>query len=79
MCFVVNVFLQIGIALSYGLWAVSRNFTVFVIARIIGGMSKGNVSLSFAVISDVTPPNRRAKAMVIEWHVHTLTVAVNYF
>jgi len=33
-------------------------------ARIIGGISKGNVSLSFAVISDITTPSKRAKGMV---------------
>lgn len=55
---------QIGIALSYALWAVSHNFTVFVMARIIGGISKGNVSLSFAIISDITTPSKRAKGMV---------------
>jgi len=38
---------------------------VFVIARIIGGFSKGNVSLSLAIISDITPPNKRTKGMVI--------------
>jgi len=51
----------------------SHNFTVFVIARIIGGVSKGNVSLSFAVISDITPPTKRTKAMVIDWHcIHVI-------
>ena len=59
---------QIGIALSYAVWAVSHNFTVFVVARVIGGISKGNVSLSFAIISDITPPNKRAKGMVSDLH-----------
>jgi predicted MFS family arabinose efflux permease len=55
---------QVGIAASYAVWAVSHNFTVFVIARILGGLSKGNVSLSYAVVSDVTPPDKRTKGMV---------------
>ena len=57
---------QVGIALSYAVWAVSHNFTVFFIARVIGGVSKGNISLSFAVISDITAPSKRAKGMVID-------------
>lgn len=55
---------QVGIAASYAVWAVSHNFTIFVIARILGGISKGNVSLSYAVVSDVTSPEKRTKGMV---------------
>lgn len=51
-------------AASYALWAVSHNFTLFVIARIIGGLSKGNVSISTAVIADIFPPEKRGKGMV---------------
>lgn len=51
-------------AFSYALWAISRNFGLFVIARIIGGISKGNVSLSTAVVADVLPPQKRGKGMV---------------
>lgn len=54
----------IGISLSYLLWALSANFAIFVLARFIGGISKGNVSLSMAVISDVTSIETRGKAMV---------------
>ena len=51
-------------ALSYALWAVSHSFGLFVIARIIGGISKGNISLSTAVVADILPPQRRGKGMV---------------
>ena len=51
-------------SLSYVLWALSHNFTVFVIARIIGGISKGNVSISTAVVADVLPQEKRGKGMV---------------
>ena len=53
-----------GISLSYLLWAMSKNFGLFVLARIIGGISKGNVSLSMAIMSDVTVPATRGRAMV---------------
>ena len=51
-------------ALSYALWAVSQNFMLFVLARIIGGLSKGNVSLSTAIVTDVTTAEKRSKGMV---------------
>ncbi|KAJ8681672.1 hypothetical protein QAD02_017464 [Eretmocerus hayati] len=54
-----------GIALSYLLWALSSNFGLFILARVLGGISKGNVSLSMAIISDVTSPASRGKAMAL--------------
>ncbi|XP_032675411.1 major facilitator superfamily domain-containing protein 10 isoform X2 [Odontomachus brunneus] len=55
----------IGISLSYLLWAFSTNFGIFVLARFVGGISKGNISLSMAIISDVTSANTRGKAMAL--------------
>ncbi|XP_020283576.1 major facilitator superfamily domain-containing protein 10 isoform X1 [Pseudomyrmex gracilis] len=52
-----------GISLSYLLWAFSANFAIFVLARFVGGISKGNISLSMAIISDVTSPQTRGKGM----------------
>lgn len=54
-----------GISLSYLLWAFSTNFGIFVLARFVGGISKGNISLSMAIISDVTSPKTRGKAMAL--------------
>ncbi|XP_003705957.1 major facilitator superfamily domain-containing protein rtet [Megachile rotundata] len=59
------MFCLIGITMSYLLWALSFNFTIFVLARFVGGISKGNVSLSMAIISDVTSPKTRGKAMAL--------------
>lgn len=53
-----------GISFSYLLWAFSANFAIFVLARFVGGISKGNISLSMAIISDVTSPQTRGKGMV---------------
>jgi len=61
----VMILTSVGIAASYAVWAVSHNFTIFVIARIIGGVSKGNVSLSYAIVSDVTPAEKRTKGMAM--------------
>lgn len=56
--------LQMGLMASYALWAASRSFSVFLLSRIIGGISKGNVSLSTAVIADLHSPKARSKGMV---------------
>ncbi|KAG8033983.1 hypothetical protein G9C98_008464 [Cotesia typhae] len=54
-----------GISLSYLLWAISNNFIIFVLARFVGGVSKGNISLSMAIITDVTTPKNRGKSMAL--------------
>ncbi|CAF1429974.1 unnamed protein product [Adineta ricciae] len=54
---------MIGISLSYAIWCVSLNLTVFMIARIIGGLSKANVAIILAIVSDSTTENERNRAM----------------
>lgn len=54
-----------GIALSYLLWALSRNFAVFVLARFVGGLSKGNISLCMSVITDVSSEKTRGRGMAL--------------
>lgn len=52
-----------GVALSYALWANASTFGLFVLARIIGGLSKGNVSLATAIMADVSSPKTRQRGM----------------
>ncbi|XP_064466307.1 major facilitator superfamily domain-containing protein 10-like isoform X2 [Ornithodoros turicata] len=54
-----------GVAFSYAVWAVSHNFTLFVISRVIGGISKGNISLCTAIITDVCSAKLRGKGMAL--------------
>ncbi|KAM9286447.1 major facilitator superfamily domain-containing protein 10 [Cariama cristata] len=54
-----------GLITSYSLWAASRTFGVFLLSRIIGGISKGNVSLSTAIIADLHSPKARSKGMAM--------------
>lgn len=56
--------LQMGLIASYALWAASRSFGVFLLSRMIGGISKGNVSLCTAIIADLGSPKARSKGMV---------------
>ncbi|KAL4717995.1 hypothetical protein ACJJTC_013035 [Scirpophaga incertulas] len=55
----------IGIAISHALWSYARTFSIFVLARFIGGLSKANVSLSMAIVTDVTNEKTRARGMAL--------------
>ncbi|KAL3289422.1 hypothetical protein HHI36_022847 [Cryptolaemus montrouzieri] len=55
----------VGISFSYVLWALSNNLILFILARFIGGISKGNVSLSMAIITDVSSVQNRGKGMAL--------------
>lgn len=61
----VLIICAIGIATSYGFWAYSHNFLLFILARFIGGLSKGNISICMAVITDVSNQQNRGKAMAL--------------
>ncbi|KFQ61532.1 Major facilitator superfamily domain-containing protein 10, partial [Pelecanus crispus] len=54
-----------GLITSYVLWAASRTFGIFLLSRIVGGISKGNVSLSTAIIADLHSPKARSKGMAM--------------
>lgn len=54
-----------GIVASYLLWAYSLSFELFVLARFVGGLSKGNISLCMAIITDNTNQNTRGKGMAL--------------
>ncbi|XP_039493910.1 major facilitator superfamily domain-containing protein 10 [Drosophila santomea] len=54
-----------GIAVSYLLWACSSNFALFVLARFVGGISKGNISLCMSVITDVSSVKTRGRGMAL--------------
>ncbi|KAB5596249.1 Major facilitator superfamily domain-containing protein 10 [Ceratobasidium theobromae] len=45
-------------------WIQSTSFESFLLARAIGGISEGNVQLSIAILSDITPPARRSAALM---------------
>ncbi|XP_072931875.1 major facilitator superfamily domain-containing protein 10-like [Epargyreus clarus] len=55
----------IGIASSHALWSCASTFSVFVLARFVGGLSKANVSLSMAVVSDASDEKTRARGMAL--------------
>ncbi|XP_073898831.1 major facilitator superfamily domain-containing protein 10 isoform X2 [Castor canadensis] len=54
-----------GLATSYAVWATSRSFAAFLASRVIGGISKGNVSLSTAIVADLGAPPARSQGMAV--------------
>jgi predicted MFS family arabinose efflux permease len=56
---------QIGNIISTALWTFASSFSIFLWARIVGGLSEGNVQLSIAIISDVTDESNRSKGLVM--------------
>ncbi len=52
-----------GLAASYVLWFFSTSFTSFCIARLLGGLSAGNIGVASAAMADMSPPEKRTKAM----------------
>ncbi|KAM8939554.1 major facilitator superfamily domain-containing protein 10 [Pelodytes ibericus] len=55
----------VGLFTSYALWAISRSFGVFLLSRVVGGLSKGNVSLCTAIIADLPAPKSRSNGMAM--------------
>ncbi|KAI5651799.1 major facilitator superfamily domain-containing protein [Phthorimaea operculella] len=54
-----------GIALSHALWGYARTFSMFVLARFVGGLSKANVSLCMAIVTDASNEKNRARGMAL--------------
>jgi MFS family permease len=52
-----------GLFLSYVLWFFSGSFTLLLVARAVGGLMSGNLSIASAVVSDVTDFKTRSKGM----------------
>ncbi|KAG8776707.1 hypothetical protein FRC12_000773 [Ceratobasidium sp. 428] len=55
---------MLGNILSAIVWIQSTSFSSFMLSRAIGGISEGNVQLSIAILSDITPPARRSAALM---------------
>lgn len=58
----VLIFSLLGTVLSFVMLAVASSLTVLFLARIIDGLSGGNITTARAYIADVTEPENRAKA-----------------
>ncbi|VDD90854.1 unnamed protein product [Enterobius vermicularis] len=54
-----------GTLVSYLVWSRATTFTLFVLSRIIGGLSKASVSISTAIVSDIYAPKIIGKGMAL--------------
>jgi len=54
---------MIGNIASAVVWIQSTSFASYMLSRVIGGLSEGNVQLAIAILSDVTTPENRSKAL----------------
>ncbi|KAK7060538.1 hypothetical protein VNI00_001304 [Paramarasmius palmivorus] len=54
---------MIGNILSAVVWLQSTTFASYMLSRVIGGLSEGNVQLAIAILSDVTSAENRSKAL----------------
>ncbi|EGO02190.1 hypothetical protein SERLA73DRAFT_178004 [Serpula lacrymans var. lacrymans S7.3] len=54
---------MIGNILSAVVWVQSTSFASYMLSRVIGGLSEGNVQLAIAILSDITTPANRSKAL----------------
>ena len=54
-----------GLALSYGAWALAANFWLLVLARVLGGIMGGNLSVATAAVADITSKEKRAAGMAV--------------
>ncbi|KAI0736176.1 MFS general substrate transporter [Fomitopsis betulina] len=54
---------MIGNIMSALIWVKSTTFASYLMSRVVGGLSEGNVQLAIAILSDVSSPETRAKAL----------------
>lgn len=54
---------MVGNILSALVWMKSTSFSSYLLSRVIGGLSEGNVQLAIAILSDVTTAANRSKAL----------------
>src|SRR2546428_5689578 len=58
----VLIFSLLGTVISFVLLAIAQSITLLFVARIVDGLSGGNVSTARAYIADITEPKDRARA-----------------
>ncbi|KZV76136.1 MFS DHA1 sub-family [Peniophora sp. CONT] len=54
---------MLGNILSAAIWVKSTTFATYMLSRVVGGLSEGNVQLAIAILSDITTLENRSKAL----------------
>ncbi|KJH41186.1 hypothetical protein DICVIV_12845 [Dictyocaulus viviparus] len=55
----------IGTLISHIIWLKAETFLIFFISRIVGGLSKANVNVATAIVSDIFEPEDYPKGMAL--------------
>ncbi|CAK7273150.1 hypothetical protein SEPCBS57363_005508 [Sporothrix epigloea] len=56
---------MVGNIVSVLLWVVAADFRTFVLSRVVGGLSEGNVQLAMAIATDVSDDSTRSSTMAL--------------
>ena len=54
-----------GIGVAYLVWMFSYSFSIFVFSRLIGGVTKCNISVAISMVADITPVEKRNQGMAV--------------
>mgnify|MGYP005855047287 CR=1 FL=1 len=55
----------VGMALSYVAWFFAASFWVLILARVVGGIMGGNLSVATAAVADITTREKRSSGLAI--------------
>uniref|UniRef100_A0A0N4YZZ6 MFS domain-containing protein n=1 Tax=Parastrongyloides trichosuri TaxID=131310 RepID=A0A0N4YZZ6_PARTI len=55
----------IGSLFSYILWFFADNFTIFLLSRVVGGLTKASTSISVAIAADICESKNKVKGMAL--------------
>jgi DHA1 family tetracycline resistance protein-like MFS transporter len=56
---------KIGTIVSYGILAISHQYWMLLVSRIIDGLTGGNIAVARAYLADITPAKQRSRAMAL--------------
>ncbi|RDW66884.1 hypothetical protein BP5796_09633 [Coleophoma crateriformis] len=59
------LFSMMGNILSVLLWVCATDFRTFLLSRVVGGLSEGNVQLAIAIASDISDDKQRGSTMAL--------------
>jgi predicted MFS family arabinose efflux permease len=56
---------MVGNVLSVALWVAASDFRTFLMSRVVGGLSEGNVQLAMAIATDISDESQRGATMAL--------------
>ncbi|KAF2008765.1 MFS general substrate transporter [Aaosphaeria arxii CBS 175.79] len=56
---------MVGNILSVALWVAATDFRTFLLSRVVGGLSEGNVQLAMAIATDISDESQRGATMAL--------------